>query len=261
MGRYADRLSGVAFVVRGTLETVTTDDENGISPELLGRLEAAAAGASDEHSIAEQLKVTDEARRFAPGHLQAAFEYAEAPPGPVPVGVGSFFGPMMEFDDQRYPPALEALPDEIAATWQAADNLVTAPLAAARLNDLCFEAGLGDRGARAEKAIEAYLAAAQDLASSSRVESDNCRLYTRLSALSRARQLARAVGEKGLEERAVDQIVQAAQSFVTSDPTRSIGIRLTDLSPPKLAESPRGDARCRAPGQGLRLWVTAVSRR
>jgi hypothetical protein len=33
MGRYADRLSGVAFVVRGTLEPVTTDDENGISPE------------------------------------------------------------------------------------------------------------------------------------------------------------------------------------------------------------------------------------
>jgi hypothetical protein len=201
---------------------VTTDDKNGISSELLGRLEAAAAGAGDEHSIAERLKVTDEERRFAPGHLQAAFEYAEAPPGPEPVGVGSFFGPMMEFGDQRYPPALEALPEEIAATWQAAANLVTAPLAAARLNDLCFEAGLGDRGPRAQKAIEAYLAAAQDLASSSRVESDDRRLYTRLRALSRARQLARAVGERGLEERAVDEIVQAAQSFVTSDPREAV---------------------------------------
>jgi hypothetical protein len=84
---------------------VTTDGENGISSELLGRLEAAAAGASDDHAIAEGLKVTDEERRSAPGHLQAAFEYAEAPPRPEPVGVGSFFGPMMEFGDQRYPPA------------------------------------------------------------------------------------------------------------------------------------------------------------
>lgn len=111
---------------------MTTDDENGISSELLGRLEAAAAGAGDEHSIAERLRVTDEERRSVPGHLQAAFEYAEAPPGPEPVGVGSFFGPMMEFGDQRYPPALEALPEEMGATWQAAADVVTAPLAAAR---------------------------------------------------------------------------------------------------------------------------------
>jgi hypothetical protein len=74
-------------VVQGALEAVTTDDKNGISPELLGRLEAAA-GAGDDHSIAERFKVTDEERRSAPGDLQAAFEYAEAPPGPEPLGWG-----------------------------------------------------------------------------------------------------------------------------------------------------------------------------
>jgi len=213
---------------------VTTDDKNGISPELLGRLEAAAAGAGDDHSIAERLKVTDEERESAAGHLQAAFEYAEAPPGPEPVGVGSFFGPMMEFGDQRYPPPLEALPEEMAAIWQAAANLVTTPLAAARLNDLCFEARLGDRGSRARRAIETYLTAAQDMASSSGVESDNRRPYTRLSALSRARQLARAVGDKGLEERAVDEIIRAAESFVTTDPREAVlflGLLVNDTRP------------------------------
>jgi len=207
------------------------DNENAISAELRGRLEAAATGAVDDHSIAERLKVTDDERRTAPGHLQAAFEYAEAPPGPESVAVGSFFGPMMEFGDQRYPPALEALPEEMAGTWQAAANLVTAPLAAARLNDLCFEAGLGDRGSRARRAIEAYLATAQELASSSGGESDTRRSYTRLSALSRARQLARAVGDEGLEERAVEDILRAAGSFVTSDPREAVlflGLVLND---------------------------------
>jgi hypothetical protein len=213
---------------------VTTDAENGISPELLERLEAAAAGASDCHSIAERLKVTDEERPSAPGHLQAAFEYAEAAPRPEPVGVGSFFGPMMEFGDQRYPPALEALTKEMAATWQAAANLVTAPLAAARLNDLCFEAGRGDRGSRARKAIETYLAAARELASGSGEESDNRRPYTRLSALSRARQLARAVGDEGLEQQAVAEIMQAAKSFVTNDPREAVlflGLLVNDARP------------------------------
>jgi hypothetical protein len=77
--------------------------------------------------------------------------YAEEAPGPEPVGVGSFFGPMMEFGDQRYPPAFGALPVEMAASWQSAADCVSAPLAAARLNDLCFEAGLGDRGSRAPR--------------------------------------------------------------------------------------------------------------
>jgi hypothetical protein len=213
---------------------MTTDAENGISPELLKRLEAAAAGASGGHSIAERLKVTDEERPSAPGHLQAAFEYAEAPPGPEPVGVGSYFGPKMEFGDQRYPPPLEALPEEMAATWQAAANLVTAPLAAGRLNDLCFEAGLGDRGSRARKAIESYLAAARELARGSGEESDNRRQYKRLSALSRARQLARAVGDEGLEQRAVAEIVQAAKSFVTNDPREAVlflGLLVNDARP------------------------------
>jgi hypothetical protein len=73
----------------------------------------------------------------------------------------------------------------MAATWQAAANLMTAPLAAARLNDLCFEAGLGDRGSRARRAIETYLTAPQDLASSSSVESDNRRRYAHCGSPSR----------------------------------------------------------------------------
>jgi hypothetical protein len=233
---------------------VTTDGENGIPSELLGRLEAAAAGASDDHAIAEGLKVTDEERRSAPGHLQAAFEYAEAPPRPEPVGVGSFFGPMMEFGDQRYPPALEALPEEMAATWQATADLVSAPLAAARLNDLCFEAGLGDRGSRARQATKAYLAAAREMSSRSGEESDNRRLYTRLSALSRARQLARAVGDKELEHETVADIVQAAESFVTTDPREAVlflGLLVNDARPATDVNSLLDEAREQLAGDAI----------
>ena len=49
----------------------------------------------------------------------------------------------------KYPPGFDALPDDFASTWQEAADATKVPLAAARLNDLCFEAGLGARGGRA----------------------------------------------------------------------------------------------------------------
>jgi hypothetical protein len=187
---------------------------------LIARVDAAAVGAADAHSIAERLRVTEAERGSAPGHLQAAFEYAEASPGPDPVGVGSYFGPMMEIGDRRCPPALDALPDDMAAVWQEAAAVVTAPLAVARLNDLCFEAGLGDRGTRARRAIEAYLAASDELVDPADDSGDR-HLFTRLTALSRARQLARTVGDGELEARAVEETARAAETFLDANDGRS----------------------------------------
>lgn len=198
--------------------------------ELLERLDAAASGASDFHSIASRLRVTDEERPFAPGHLQAAFEYAEAPPGPEPIGVGSFFLPMMQFDGKRYPPSLETLPDDFASTWQAAADTAKAPLAAARLNDLCFEAGLGARGHRARAAIAAYLEACKVLAAPIEDEKDDRRTHTRLCGLSRARQLARTVGSSELEQQAVATILAAAEDLIDAGDPRYAVLFLDLLS-------------------------------
>jgi hypothetical protein len=192
-------------------------DQNEIAPELVARVEAAAAGAIDLHSIAARLKVRDDERQLAPGHLQAAFEYSEASPGPEPVAVGRYFGPMMEFGGRRYPPPLEALPGEWVVTWHAAADQVSSPLASARLNDLCFEAGLGERGARARQAITAYLAASEELSRHSTDESGDQRRYTRLEALSRARQLARTIGDAEHEQHVVQAILGAAEASVSAN--------------------------------------------
>lgn len=210
--------------------SVTIEHNGEISSELLERLEVAASDAPDFHSIASRLHVTDEERPFAPGHLQAAFEYAEAPPGPESIGVGSFFLPMMQFDGKRYPPSLEALPDDFSATWQAAADAARGPLAAARLNDLCFEAGLGARGHRARTAITAYLEACKALATPTEDEKDGRRTHTRLCGLSRARQLARTVGSSDLEQQAVEAILGTAQDLIDAGDPRYAVLFLELLS-------------------------------
>jgi hypothetical protein len=209
---------------------VTTEHNRGVPSELLERLEVAASGAHDFHAIASGLRVTDEERPFAPGHLQAAFEYAEAPPGPESIGVGLFFLPMMEFDGRRYPPGLEALPDDFASTWQAAADAAKAPLAAARLNDLCFEAGLGARGRRARSAGTAYLEASKALATPIESEKDDRRTHTRLCGLSRARQLARRVGGSELEQPAVEAILATAEDLIDAGDPRYAVLFLDLLS-------------------------------
>ena len=189
-----------------------------------------ASGAHDFHAIAGGLRVTDEERPFAPGHLQAAFEYAEAPPGPESIGVGSFFLPMMQFDGKRYPPGFDALPDDFASTWQEAADAAKVPLAAARLNDLCFEAGLGARGRRARSAITAYLEACKELASPIAGEKDDRRIHTQLCGLSRARQLARTVGSSELEQQAVEAILATAEALIDAGDPRYAVLFLDLLS-------------------------------
>jgi hypothetical protein len=196
---------------------VTATPEDRVLAEAFERLEAAAAGAVDAHTISTRLAVSDDERQSELGHLALALDYAEKGPGPEPVGVGEFFVPMMEIDGRRYPPPLDALPDEIVATWQAAAGEVKAALPRARFNDLCFEGGFGDRGRAAQAAIQSYLAAAAELLSHASADDDSIRnaaTFTHLGVLSRARLLARAIGDHELAARAISEILNGARHYL-----------------------------------------------
>jgi len=138
-----------AFVFKA-LWSCDADDRNGISPSYSDDSRPPPPEPATT-TRSERLKVTDEERRSAPGHLQAAFEYAEAPPGPEPVGVGSYFGPMMEFGDPALSTGSWGAAQEMAATLAGCRNLVTAPLAAAVSTTSASKLALGDRALERKK--------------------------------------------------------------------------------------------------------------
>ena len=117
---------------------VTTVDE--LSPDLVAmmvaRIDAAVVGAADPYEVSARLKLTEDEKRGPLGAVAMAFDYM--------LGIhGGEFGAIFETSDgYRYPPDLKDVPPEIWNWWLAAGRQVSAPLARARLNDLCFtEAG------------------------------------------------------------------------------------------------------------------------
>jgi hypothetical protein len=197
---------------------MTAAADHSPADDALRRLEAAAVGAADVHTISTRLAVAEEERSSAVGYLAAALDYAEKGPGPEPVGVGQFFVPMMEMGGRRYPPALDALSDEVVATWETAAADVKAALPRARLNDLCFEGGIGDRGRSARAAVESYLEAAAELVPHTSDSDDSVRnaaTSTHLAALSRARLLARMIGDRELTARAIIEILNGARHYLS----------------------------------------------
>lgn len=179
----------------------------------------------------QNLRLTKEERAGPLGKLAAAFEYAESFPGEETGGVGTFFKPMMELDGRRYPPELHEVTDEVASLWQVASDRIAAPLPRARLNDLCFEGGWGNRGERVRAAASSYLDAADALRSYSGDELDvPVAAFAQLRSMARALALARTIADEELAQRARAAIVVAAeQSLDQAAPAPGVMLGLIEL--------------------------------
>lgn len=202
-----------------------------LKPNQVERVERAAAAAVELHDLVQRLALSEDERSCALGKLTMAFEYAESFPGEASGGVGTFFKPMMEFEGRRYPPGLDQLSDEVVSIWQEAAEEIAAPLPRARLNDLCFEGGWGNRGASARAAATAYLEAAATLGSYSGDAQDlPVVAFGQLGSLARALGLARTISDGELIERAYAAIVGAAEHSLTrTDPAPGVALGLIEL--------------------------------
>jgi hypothetical protein len=196
----------------------------------LARIDQAAAGSLDTYFITTRLALTDEEKAGPLGTLASAFDYHE-PMGPGSDRVGTYFGPMVENGEERYPPPLDEVSARAASIWQhAADNL-RAPAAKARLNDLCFEAGWGHRGERGRTACDAYLAAADSIDPYAVGEQDRpVAAFSRLQRLRRALVLARHISAQPRAEAAIQRILSAAdESLAQADPEPGVALGLVEI--------------------------------
>ena len=193
-----------------------------IPEDVLARIEAAAADVVELYQLVTRLELTAEEREDIIGVIAAAFDYHESE---TAGSGGEYFGPMYELGGRRYPALLNEVPREVAEVWAAAADQLVAPIARARLNDLCFVGGWGNRGARARAAFDARLEAADALAERASGGDRPVVEFARLRHFGRALSLSRHVSDAGRAEQAVDGIVAAIdKSF--AQPEAEPGITL-----------------------------------
>ena len=165
---------------------------------------------------------------------------------------GDEFGPMLEMSDgHRYPPDLRGIPPETWNWWLAAARQVSAPLARARLNDLCFTGGWGNRGQTAREAAEAYLRAAAVLTDGDGPTANPGRNVDRTDYLQRAVTLARKIRDKALADRVIANTVAAARESLHDGDARPgeilglLRILAEDRTPPAELDQLLAEARAR----------------
>lgn len=183
-----------------------------IPEDVVDRINAAAADVIQLHELVAQLALSADEREAVLGQLAAVFEYHE----PFAGGQGDAdrFRPMFEMEGRRYPPLLSEVPAEVAALWLAAADAIQTPIARARLNDVCFVAGWGNRGERARAAIDARLDFADALGRRGIPEDRALAEFERIGHLARALSLARHISDADRATRVVDAIRAAIdQSF------------------------------------------------
>ena len=189
------------------MRNVTTADE--VSPEsvtvVAARIDGAAGRAADVHEVSARLKLTEDEKAGALGAAAMAFDY------PLGIHDGEFRAMFVMTNGSRYPPDLKDIPPQIWNVWLAVGQQVSEPLARARLNDLCFTGGWGNRGLAARSAAESYLQVAAAPADSDGSAAGPGRAINRVACLQRALTLARKIRDKGLADRAIRDIVAAAR--------------------------------------------------
>ena len=120
-------------------------------------------------------------------------------------------------DGYRYPPDLKDVPSEIWNLWLAASGQVSAPLARARLSDLCFTGGHGNRGQAARAAAESYLQLAASPADRDGLADEPGRVVDRVTSFQRALTLARKIRDTTLADRAIADTVAAARELLCDE--------------------------------------------
>jgi hypothetical protein len=181
---------------------------------LAHRVDSAASAAHTAHDLAEAFALADEERSGPAGLVRAAFHYHESYPRSDQKG---FFVPMMEGDDFCYPPHIKDVLADDGLLWGAVADEVTAPIARARLNDLCFEGRWGNVGDRGRAAVDAYLEMSAVDAYAVEEEHRPSVALGRVDWLGRAFTLASKMGDAARCELAITAIVEAATESLAQE--------------------------------------------
>jgi hypothetical protein len=228
------------------MRNVATMDE--LSPDLVAmvaaRIDAAVVEAAGPYEVSVRLGLSEDEKRGPLGAVAMAFDYMLG-------SHGDEFGAIFERSDgHRYPPDLKDIPPETWNWWLALARQVSAPLARARLNDLCFTGGWGNRGQTARVAAESYLQAAV-LTDGDGPAPDPGRNVDRTDHLQRALTLARKIRDKALADRVIADTVAAARESLHDGDARPgvilglLRILAEDRTPPAELDQLLAEARDR----------------
>jgi hypothetical protein len=211
-----------------TIEAAPTPDE---LAELVRRIDAASKDAVRAIDVHERLAVTMEESGTPAAVVDAAFLYIEKGNRREKGKVGDFFGPIGQVGDIVNPPLIKDMPVWTKATWELCAERVAAPVARARLHDLCFVARLGNGREQARAAIEAYVELGDLYPMADGIEVN--RLQVALGAthaLARALDLARVTGQDDLALVVIGKLIAATRCSL-DDPVAGAGVVLGFLDP------------------------------
>jgi hypothetical protein len=229
------------------MRNVTTVGEP--SPDLVAmvaaRIDAAVSEAAGLYEVSALLKLTEDEKSGPLGAVAMAFDYI--------LGIhGDEFAATIEWSDgHRYPPTLKDVPSEIWNWWIAAGWQVSVPLARARLCDLCFTGGWGNKGEAARAAAESYLQAAAVRVDGDGLTPDPGHDVDRADHLQRALTLARKVRDDVLADRVIAGTMAMARESLcdsTAKPGVVLGllrILAGDRMPPAEVDQLLAEARVR----------------
>jgi hypothetical protein len=216
-----------------------------LAATLAARIDAAVAGAENLHEVSARLNLTDDEKRGPLGAAAMAFDYMQG------IHDGEF-GAMAEWSSgNRYPPDLKDVSPETWNVWLAVSQLVSAPMARARLNDLCFTGTQGNGGKTARAAAESYLQIAEAPADHDDMAADPGSVLERVASLQRALTLARKVRDQALADRAITDVVAMAHEALSDGEAKPgvvlglLRILAEDRNPPPELDRMLAEARVR----------------
>ncbi len=132
-------------------------------------------------------------------------------------------------DQGQFPPPLAEIAADDLETWEAAATEIDDPISRSRLHDLLWERRHGERpDMHARSAADAYVSVS---------ENESWHRIERVDCLTRALELAQAVGDDARARHAIDPIVNFAQSDLASEDP-SAGVVLTLLGVVALLDDP-----------------------
>jgi hypothetical protein len=203
--------------------------------ELVTRTDAAAEDMVTAIDVHERLGVTAEENETPAAAVAAAFLYCEPFGRRDDHGLKEFFRPMSEFGDLINPPHIKDMPAWATDIWQLCADRVIAPMARARLHDLCFVAGLGNSLDHIRAAVKAYVEVGGYYLNGGGGQSGLATAHLQVSlgathALARALELARATHQDDLAVEVVDTLIEATHKAL-ADPDSGAGVVLGFLDP------------------------------
>lgn len=178
---------------------------------LIARVDHAAEGAGSAVEVWDRLSLQPGEEGSSSALVGMAFLYDER--SNRHTDSGAFFGPLSSVDGNEHPPPLASLAQATLDLWSECAARVQNPIARARLNDLCFEARVGNRLKHIRAAIEAYLDVADRYPSEDIDQMRRMRVgLGSVHALRRALDIARSTRQEDLGGRVTARLVDKARA-------------------------------------------------